>query len=230
MSIEKEPAAMRKKIFKYGAVIFDVDGTLYYQDGIRLLMIRKLLFYYFRHPSKIKDLFIIKYFRYLRENWESKNNDKNELMENKQYLMTAKKCKTTTEHVKNVIDFWIYNFPNNYLKKYQDKELYELIYKLKNKNIKIIIFSDYPTKEKLLKLGIDADLQISGSDIDVNCLKPNPKGLNLILDKLKLSPEDVLLIGDRFSKDGQAAINANMDYLILPKNKRRRQLIYKKLI
>ena len=58
---------------KYDLYVFDVDGTLYYQNKLRLIMGKRLLMYYLLHPLKFKDLIIIKNFRSLRENAKDTN-------------------------------------------------------------------------------------------------------------------------------------------------------------
>ena len=53
-------------------------------------------------------------------------------------------------------------------------------------------------------------------------------GLSLILRENSLNPSDVLMIGDRQEKDGQCAINAGTDYLILKSTPSARRRQYKK--
>ncbi len=52
---------------KVCAVIFDIDGTLYDQRMLRLLMFLDLLKYYLVRPSELKDVIILRYFRLLGE-------------------------------------------------------------------------------------------------------------------------------------------------------------------
>ena len=61
---------MRKaSLYDYRAVIFDLDGTLYYQKPFRLRMLFYLIGYAIRHPFRVRDLFLIKRYREIRENW-----------------------------------------------------------------------------------------------------------------------------------------------------------------
>ncbi len=57
-------------------------------------------------------------------------------------------------------------------------------------------------------------------------LKPSPKGLNLIMQDHGYTGDDILMIGDRMSRDGMAAVNAGCDYLILPKSPAKRKRLY----
>lgn len=50
---------------------------------------------------------------------------------------------------------------------------------------------------------------VGGEDVDV--FKPNPKGLNLMIDRLGLSKDEVLYIGDSYI-DAETAQNAGVDF------------------
>ena len=54
-------------------------------------------------------------------------------------------------------------------------------------------------------------------------MKPDPKGLRVILATLGLQAEDVIMVGDRYEKDGLAAIGNRMDYLIVSSSKKERE-------
>ena len=54
-------------------------------------------------------------------------------------------------------------------------------------------------------------------------MKPDPKGLKVILATLVLQAEDVIMVGDRYEKDGLAAIGNRMDYLIVSSSKKERE-------
>lgn len=64
-------SSMRKKsLYDYQVVIFDLDGTLYFQRPFRLRMIGFLAGYILTHPRCAKDFLIIKKYRKVREAWE----------------------------------------------------------------------------------------------------------------------------------------------------------------
>ena len=69
----------------------------------------------------------------------------------------------------------------------------------------------------------------SALDKEIMSLKPEPKGLMEILRQWKLKPSEAVMIGDRDSKDGQAARNVGMDYIILEKRRGKRELLYEQL-
>lgn len=220
---------MSKNLFEYKAVVFDVDGTLYYQPPLRRKMAVKLCSYYLFHFWKVKDLLIVKEFRKVREHWVTNSGNGNTLVEEEQYQQVADKLKTNADRVKRVIYNWIYDFPLPYLKQYKDEKLAGIIESLKVQGIITAVYSDYPVEEKLKAMGIHVEYHFSAANEEILCLKPDPKGLKEILKKLELSPDEVLMIGDRYSKDGLCAVGAEVDYVILPSKPSERDTVLKKL-
>lgn len=224
----------------YDLIVFDVDGTLYYQNKLRRIMAGRLMGYYILHPHKIKDLLIIKKFREIRE--KAENTDT-------LYEDTASKLEVSKDRVEAVIKKWIYENPMDAVKKSADKELIGIIHQIQSENekanelksediqkteneqqsenvIQIAIWSDYEADDKLKALGIECDNVYTAEQDRVGELKPSPKGIKLIMSDLNVSPDKTLMVGDRMVKDGEAAKAAGTDYLILSKKKSKRRKIY----
>lgn len=220
---------MSKKLSEYKAVIFDIDGTLYFQPPLRRRMAFKLGSYYLLHPWKIKDLFVIKEFRKIREEWNSiirvTKQDIEQDIEDSQYDYVASRMNTTKENVKRLVYYWMYDFPLPYLNKCKDRELIRLIEKLNEDGITTAVYSDYPVEKKLEAMNIRVNHHFSALDSDMMCLKPDPKGMKVVLEKLNFMPNEVLMVGDRYSKDGKSAISGKVDYVILPKTSGKRKEI-----
>ena len=178
---------------KYDLYVFDVDGTLYYQNKLRLIMGKRLLMYYLLHPLKFKDLIIIKNFRSLRENAK----DTNGLFD-----ITAKKCNVSVSRVNEVIKKWIYENPIDALTASKDDTLLAIIDKLKANGKTVAIWSDYEADDKLKALQLSTDYVYTAEQERVGELKPSPKGLNLIMSDLNVSKDKTIMIGDRMVKDG----------------------------
>ena len=206
---------------KYDLYVFDVDGTLYYQNKLRLIMGKRLLMYYLLHPLKFKDLIIIKNFRSLRENAK----DTNGLFD-----ITAKKCNVSVSRVNEVIKKWIYENPIDALIASKDDTLLAIIDKLKADGKTVAIWSDYEADDKLKALKLSTDYVYTAEQERVGELKPSPKGLNLIMSDLNVPKDKTIMIGDRMDKDGEAAKKAGCDYLILSKSKKKREEQLKTLL
>lgn len=198
---------------KYDLYVFDVDGTLYFQNKLRIIMATRLLKYYVCHPHMYKDLFIIKDFRALRDKAENTEN---------LYEITADKNHVTKERVESVIKKWIYDNPLDAVKASADTALIDKISELQTQGKKVAIWSDYAAADKLETLGIKCEYVYTAEEERVGELKPSPKGLNLIMSDLGISPDKTLMIGDRDVKDGEAARRAGVDYIILSKSKSKR--------
>lgn len=194
-------------------VIFDVDGTLYHQQGLRKKMLKALLSHYLVRPHKIRELEIIRQFRKEREKMAGQT-VKN--LEKAQYEWCAQKTNFPEEEIRKVVGKWIFQYPNPLLSQYIYCHLKEFFDYLPRQNIKIAVFSDYDAHDKLKALDLKADLVVSATDTEIDRLKPDPEGIYYILKKLHISPEQTLFIGDRDDRDGECARNAGINYLILP--------------
>ena len=223
--------SINKKITEYKALVFDLDGTLYYQRQLRIKMAWMLGSWYLCHFWRIKELFIIKRFREIREQWGEISGapaakEPESSLEWEQYSYVADRMGCTAEKVKTVVETWMYEKPLKAVYETRDEALLKLIEDRKAAGQLIFIFSDYPIEDKLNALGVAADGMYAATDVRLSELKHSPKGLQLIMEDNGLEPSDILMIGDRMSRDGQASVNAGCDYLILPSTKGKRKKLY----
>ena len=196
---------MKKRV-----LILDLDGTLYYHIFIKIFMGISLLSYYIFHIWKIKDIFLLLAYRKYREQNEKTNTEA-------QYKFIANKYKVSTHYVKKIVDKWLLKKPLNLIAQFKDKKLIKIINNCRKKGLKIFIYSDYPTDEKLKVMNINYDKSYNPGNKNIKYLKPNPKGLKYIIKENNLKKEEVLYIGDRDSKDGECARKCGIEYIILPK-------------
>lgn len=196
---------MKKK-----TLILDLDGTLYYQLGVQMIMGIRLLCYYVFHFWKFKELLALKKYRSIRE-----KNQKN--IVNKQFKIIAQEYNMSIDRVEAIVKTWMFDKPLSAIKLFKDKKLLKLISEYKQNGGKVFIYSDYPTEQKLQVLEIKYDKSYSSTDEHIQVLKPDSKGLEYIINSNKLKKAEILFIGDRDSKDGACARACNIDYIILPK-------------
>lgn len=194
------------------AVIFDVDGTLYDQKRLRRLMFFDIFKYYALRPLRWKEIKIIQDFRGQREQQAQRAGENIECV---QYEWGAKASGVSPEQVKGVVQQWIFAHPLKYLYGCRYPGTCHLMNELKSKKIITAVFSDYPAQEKLMALKLNPEHIFSSTDKNIDRLKPDPKGLQVIAKALELPVECCLLIGDRDDRDGECARRAGMPYYIV---------------
>jgi phosphoglycolate phosphatase/putative hydrolase of the HAD superfamily len=195
-------------------VIFDVDGTLYTQSKLRKRMLYALLAYYAIRPWRIKEVLMLQSFRTERE---KKALTLVSDLENAQYRLCAEKGNFPEKKIREVVNHWMFRFPNQYLAECRYPGIRELFAGLQKSGKKIGIYSDYEAHAKLEAMNLTADLVVSSTDPEIDRLKPDPRGLLYIAEKLNVAVTDCLFIGDRPELDGECAIRAGMPYLIVVK-------------
>jgi len=185
---------LHKTLPEYLSIILDMDGTLYYQLPVQLCMAVELFFYYLVHINKAKELLeLIKY----RKSFENG------------------RLQASTP----IIDYWMLHRPLKYIHFFRDKRLLAFIERLQDTGVKIVVYSDYPVKEKIKALApFTPDFAFCGMDDGIKALKPDTKGLLYIIGVLREPVENIVFIGDRMEKDGRCAQQLNMDYIIFGRN------------
>ena len=198
---------MIKRLSDYKTIILDLDGTLYYQKPVRLMMMLEMMINFWR----LSDLLVVKKYRELYSMGYSE----------------SERFKQLPEGAPNIIKEWMIDRPLKYIKKFRDEVLLSILDGMKDSKRVFVVYSDYPVKEKLSVLNFSPDYAFSAED--VGCLKPDPSGLLQGLRSHNISTEECLVIGDRYEKDGILAEKMGVDCIILPCAKTERRKLYKSL-
>ena len=214
---------MGRKIKDYKMIIFDVDGTLYFQRKLRVSILGDLAAYHLLHFWRVRDLIILWRFRSMRSRSEFIYGI-HESLENEQYEQVANNLKIPIQREKEVVEKRIYRHPLQYIKKNADRRLLSFIKGMDCK--KCAFFSDYPARSKLLQLGIESSYIYTSTQKEINALKPNPEGILYILAEMGVAKADCIMIGDRDDRDGECARRAGIDYLILSSKRKEREWQY----
>ena len=207
---------MNKALNDYSLYVFDLDGTLYDQPSLRRIMALRLAMYYAMHPLHAGELFILQHFRKVKDKWTKSSSDEDIIRQ------VAKDTGSNADKVSRVVGKWIYDDPLSALPQTRDDNLCDWIGKLRSAGKKVVILSDYPTRDKMKALQIDVDAQYGPDDERIDELKPSPRGLMIIMEDFGADPADVLMIGDRNEKDGKCAEAAGVDHIILERSIRKR--------
>ena len=197
-----------KKLSDYQAIIVDLDGTLYYQKPVRAAIFKEMVLHFWR----LQDFLIVYRYRKMYEHG---------LNEHERFAKLP-------ERAPEVVKEWMILRPLRYLSKYRDSVLIGLLRQVGSIYGTVIVYSDYPVKEKLCALQYVPDQAYTASD--VKCLKPNATGFLRLLDSQGIDPHKCLVIGDREEKDGLLAANLGAEVIILPAKQAKRKELYNHLL
>jgi putative hydrolase of the HAD superfamily len=191
-------------------VVFDMDGTLYSQARLRVRMARDMLLHAVSTRS-VDVIAVVRAYRRIRERLSEREAPD---FETALVAETAAATGRSAHDVRSIVDEWIERRPLPYLAACRYPGLAELFAGLRRQAKTIGILSDYPARAKLAALGLDADHVVCASDDGIGFLKPNPRGLQAIIEAAGATPLQTVLIGDRADRDGVAAERAGAWSLI----------------
>lgn len=180
-------------------VVFDLDGTLYQKKGLA----RRMFF------NATKDWKRMLAERKTRRNLRGKYLPDENAFYNLFFQTMAGFCDLPPSELKT----WYFErympLMVTLIRKYHRPAqwLFEFINICKENSVQLVVLSDYGhVAEKLHALGIDQtlfDWVISAPEL--GGLKPAPQLLLQVLEKMKVTPTQCLVIGDREDTDGQMA-------------------------
>jgi putative hydrolase of the HAD superfamily len=190
------------------AVIFDMDGTLYSQRLVRLKMAMQLAVHV-SHGGWLDVLTLMHY----RMSLERLASERARDIHLDRFKATAKALSLTEQAVANIVNEWMDLRPLKFLKDGIFQDVDRVFSLLKNRQIKIGIFSDYPVAHKIQALGLTVDASCSSTDDDIGQFKPGKTGLIKIISKLRVGPAECIFIGDRIDRDYLCSLEANVPFL-----------------
>ncbi|MBS3168309.1 HAD family hydrolase [Candidatus Woesearchaeota archaeon] len=183
------------------AIIFDLWGTLAYTEPFIGEVIEKI-----NELINEKEVFTK-----LRRNWYT------------EYLTTegffeklAKEIKLDEKTRIRVIEIWDSQIKNARLY----PETIETLEELKTKNIKLILISNTTPigEQKVKKLQIEKYFDLILYSFREGITKPHKKIFEIVLEKLKLNPDDIFIIGDQLDTDKKGADSINAKFILIDRN------------
>lgn len=204
-------------------ILFDVDGTLYHQFPLRVIIAFLVVISNLFSPKELirKVKVIIKY-RKSQELMRTENSQKE--CYKGQIMHTAEKTREHPSYISDVIEEWFEKRPLPFIHLCRRRGMKKALDRWYKNGIKLGVFSDYPVEGKLNALGISRFITttVSSSDTDVHGFKPNTNGFAVAARKMGMDPSAILYVGDRSEVDGIGASNAGMQVVILKSTLRKR--------
>ena len=200
-------------------VLFDLDGTLYHQSALRRRMFLELLMLPVRTRSLAATRRVLRRlerFRRVREELRALGRTDRPLAD-LQYDEAALQLGEDPEVVRRTIDEWIHHRPLLHLAPCLRRDLRPFLAWLRERGLRIGVFSDYPVDAKLRAMGLEdeIDLRLDATDPEINAFKPHPRGFLVACERWGVEPHRVLYVGDRHDVDGGGARAAGMPCAIL---------------
>jgi FMN phosphatase YigB (HAD superfamily) len=196
------------------AVLFDVDGTLYRQRPLRLLMAAELGALAFRHPRGAPAVWrTLSAYRKAQESLRGREG----AGAARQLELAAARARMSTDEVAAIVDEWMIERPLKHLARCRAHGLVDLLEFLTARRVQMGILSDYPARKKIDALGVGHYFSVilCGSDPEVGAFKPSPRGFLAACARWQLDPADVLYVGDRMDADAAGAAAAKMPAVIV---------------
>jgi HAD superfamily hydrolase (TIGR01549 family) len=193
--------------------LFDLDGTLYRQTPLRALMAMELLTLplsgWLKAPRRWRAL------RTYRRAQEELRSTDGRAPGSAQLLAAARRTGLSIDEVERLVAEWMVSRPLKYLQLCRATGLEPLLVFLDRAGVRTGVLSDYPAELKLQALGLGGRFWPVLCASDVGALKPSPRGFLLACRTWKLSPAEVLFVGDRPDVDAAGASAAGMPCVII---------------
>ena len=229
---EKVQSKLRRSKQLIKGVLFDVDGTLYHQFPLRIMIILSLIASHLFSPVElIRKIRVILAYRRSHEKIRAAptpfiNGTDHLQFRGKvinisdtdlQIQLTARAIGFSPQYIKQVVGEWFEQKPMVFLPFCKKKDLTLVLRTLELKGIPMGVFSDYPVEAKLESLGIERffDVILSASDHQVHGIKPCTDGFDIAAKRMGIHPWKILYVGDREDVDGKGAASAGMNVLII---------------
>jgi HAD superfamily hydrolase (TIGR01509 family) len=198
------------------AILFDVDGTLYGQSGLRRAMLVQLLRAHLVKPwTGFSTFRILGAYRHAQELLRDQPIDGD--LATAQVRLACERSGAEETLVRALVTRWMEEAPLPLLPRFMDPQLPSLLREAQERGIRLGVFSDYPAAGKLRALGLSDYFQVvlTAQDPSVQRFKPDPSGLREAFKRLGAEGAEALYVGDRAKVDAAAAAAAGVPCVIV---------------
>jgi FMN phosphatase YigB (HAD superfamily) len=201
-------------------IVFDVDGTLYEQSGLRRAMFLRLLRHVATHPGEGIAVFrALRAYRHAQELLRGASIDGT--LAEAQIRLACERSGQPSHALAAIVDRWMEREPLDLLERFVMPGLRPFLAAAKDRGLRLGVLSDYPATAKLeaMKLTEFFEVVVSAQDAGVNRFKPDPSGLAEALRRLGAVPSQALYVGDRYDVDASVASAAGVACVIVGKGR-----------
>ncbi len=184
---------------RFKAALFDVDGTLYPQS----FFIKTSLRFFLQHPR------LSVAFRRLRKDIRQIGGVED--LHLAQASLCAGYLRIPADQAQELLETYIYGTYMDMLSKAEPYPGAEpLLASLKDAGLKLGVITDYTVGKKLSALGFDRYWDVTVSADEMGHLKPETDAFLLAAEELKISPEQIIYVGNEYKYDIIGAKKAGM--------------------
>ena len=197
------------------AIVLDVDGTLYRQGPLRRAMLIRLLTAHILRPGVAWRTFSA--LRAYRQAQEHLRDDTSGDVAAAQLRLACERSRLDRASVAACVERWMEREPLSLLGRFVQPGLVEFLEACRARGVRLATLSDYPADAKLEALGVSRyfDLNLCAQAREIGVFKPNPRGLQVVLDRLGATASEAVYVGDRADVDAAAAHAAGVPCAIL---------------
>jgi FMN phosphatase YigB (HAD superfamily) len=197
------------------ALLFDLDGTLYWQRRLRALMALELATMPLSGPLKApKRWRALQAYRAAQECLRgSESGD----AAGAQLAAAAEASGLPVAEVRTLVDEWMMERPLKYLQFCRAAGVDRFLDTVDRGGLRAGVLSDYPAGAKLHALGLEGRFSpvLCSTDPEIGAFKPHPRGYLRACEIWNLEPAQVLVVGDRPDVDAAGAAAAGMPCVIV---------------
>jgi len=204
------------------AIVFDIDGTLYRQGPLRRAMLFRLVAAHAVRPLEgWQTMKALQAYRHAQERLRGAPCDGD--VAAAQLQLACEGSRLARAIVAERVDRWMEREPLAILGQYVQPGLAEFLDACRVRGIRMGTLSDYPGTGKLRALGVAEyfDVNLCAQAPEIGVFKPDPRGLQVALERLGAGPRETLYVGDRADVDAVAAEAAGVPCAIISSAKPR---------
>ena len=194
---------------EHDAWLVDLDGTLYAARPVKLAMLAEVAL------SGLAVAGLLRRFRSEHERLRQTQTGPAASPYQLQLERTAHALGVAVPHVESQVREWMIERPGKWLHLFRRQTLLAELEEFRADGGRLALVSDYPALGKLQALGcahLFDTVVANGEAGGPRWLKPHPDGFSLACQRLDVSPERCLVLGDRADADGEAARRAGMAF------------------